>query len=105
MGVARSTYIGDVLAQCGLDVIGGDVAARYPTIPIERIASESEVVLLASEPWAFAPADAAQIAAERVFGAAQVAWCDGRDFCWHGVRAAQGLRRAAALRTSLARSG
>ena len=105
MGVARSTYIGDVLAQCGLDVIGGDVAARYPTIPIERIAAEAEVVLLASEPWAFAPADAAQIAAERVFGAAQVAWCDGRDFCWHGVRAAQGLRRAAALRTSLARSG
>lgn len=105
MGVARSTYIGDVLAQCGLDVIGGDIAARYPTIPIARIAAEAEVVLLASEPWAFTPADAAQLAAERSLDAAQIVWCDGRDFCWHGVRAAQGLRRAAALRTSLARSG
>jgi ABC-type Fe3+-hydroxamate transport system substrate-binding protein len=104
MGVARSTYIGDVLAQCGLDVIGADIAGRYPTVPEARIAAEAQVVLLASEPWAFSRADAEQIASEHAFGAATVAWCDGRDFCWHGVRAALGLRHAAALRAKLARS-
>lgn len=50
MGVARSTYIGDVLAQCGFDVIGADIAGRYPTVPEARIAAEAQVVLLASEP-------------------------------------------------------
>lgn len=104
MGVARSTYIGDVLAQCGFDVIGADIAGRYPTVPEARIAAEAQVVLLASEPWAFSRADAEQIASEHAFGAATVAWCDGRDFCWHGVRAALGLRHAAALRAELARS-
>ena len=55
-----------------------------------------ELVLLASEPWAFDDEQRAEIAAAKVFGDAAVVLCDGRDFCWHGVRMADGLGRAMA---------
>jgi len=60
-------------------------------------AADAGLALLASEPWAFTSRDRDELAAQRAFGGATIALCDGRDFCWHGAHTALGLRRAAAL--------
>ena len=46
------------------------------------------------EPWEFDEAQRAEVAAARCFGDAEVRLVDGRDFCWHGARMADGLGRA-----------
>ena len=65
--------------------------------PTEAVARGVELVLLASEPWEFDEEQRAEIETTRLFGAARVVLCDGRDFCWHGVRMAEGLGRCFAL--------
>jgi ABC-type Fe3+-hydroxamate transport system substrate-binding protein len=98
MSVAQDTYIADVLARAGAENVCGDAAARYPVVEPEQLAAAGAgLVLLASEPWAFTSRDRDELAAQRSFGAAAIAVCDGRDFCWHGAHTAVGLRRAAAL--------
>ncbi|MFK7741734.1 MAG: helical backbone metal receptor [Planctomycetota bacterium] len=106
MTVAANTFIGDVLSRLGADVVRpagfGDAdhagSVRYPECsPDQAIAAGVDLVLLASEPWEFNDAQCAEIRAESLFGEARVELCDGRDFCWHGTRMAEGLGRARRL--------
>ena len=98
MSVSRDTFVDDVLRRLGAENVCADAAARYPEVEIDAIrAAGVDAVLLPSEPWEFDVSDRDEIAAARVFGSAAIELCDGRDFCWHGVRMANGLGRAAEL--------
>lgn len=98
MSVGRTTFVHDVLTRIGCANVCADEAARYPEVePAQAVRRGVEYVLLASEPWAFDEAQRDEIAALRLFGDAKLVLCDGRDFCWHGVRMAEGLARAAAV--------
>lgn len=103
MTINRDTFIHDVLRLCGATCVAADDPARYPHMdPIEAVVRGVDLVLLASEPWEFDEAQRQQIADAKLFGDAKVALCDGRDFCWHGVRMADGLGRAlAAIRGAI----
>jgi len=73
-------------------------SSRYPETRPEEVAElRPEVVLLPDEPWVFDEAQLRELAASGPFGSATLLLCSGRDFCWHGVHAAKGLRRARAL--------
>ena len=102
MSVNADTFVHDVLRLAGADNVCAADPARYPEVaPTVAVARGVEVVLLASEPWAFDEAQRHELAGARTFGAARVVTCDGRDFCWHGVRMVDGVRRAAALLDAL----
>jgi ABC-type Fe3+-hydroxamate transport system substrate-binding protein len=102
MSIARSTFVHDVLATVGLTNVCADAAVRYPEFDPDVVRESGvDCVLLASEPWVFDETQRRELAAARVFGDARLLVCDGRDFCWHGVRMADGLGRALALAGSL----
>jgi ABC-type Fe3+-hydroxamate transport system substrate-binding protein len=95
MTVAADTFVHDVLQRVGFANIAAAASTRYPEwSPAMAVEAGTEVVLLASEPWAFDAQQRDEIAAARAFGTAAVLLCDGRDFCWHGTRLVEGLRRA-----------
>ncbi len=103
MTVGAGTFVADVLGRCGAQPMGAapgcpeDREARYPEVtPAAAVEAGVDLVLLASEPWAFDAAQRDEVAAARLFGDADVRLVDGRDFCWHGVRMAAGLARARA---------
>ena len=102
MTVNRDTFIHDVMQLCGATCVAADDPDRYPQLePAEAIMRGVETVLLASEPWIFDELQRSEIASAQLFGEARIVLCDGRDFCWHGVRMADGLGRAlAAIRGS-----
>ncbi|HEX5051559.1 MAG TPA: helical backbone metal receptor [Planctomycetota bacterium] len=106
MGVNHDTFLHDVLRIAGADNVCAGFAARYPEVSEEFLrAQEPDAVLLPSEPWPFGPADRATLARSGVFGRAALELCDGRDYCWHGVRMAFGLGRARQLVARLRRPG
>ncbi|MCK5942118.1 MAG: ABC transporter substrate-binding protein [Planctomycetes bacterium] len=97
MTINADTFVHDVLELCGARSVAADEPLRYPAMePHEAASLGVDLVLLASEPWEFDQAQRDAVAAARLFGDAPVALCDGRDFCWHGVRMADGLGRALA---------
>lgn len=98
MTVSADTFVHDVLRCCGATNVAADAAARYPEMdPTAAVACGVDVVLLASEPWAFDDAQRRELAAAGTFGAARLVLCDGRDFSWHGTHMAIGLLRAQEL--------
>lgn len=102
MTVGRDTFAHDVLARAGFANVAADEPARYPELaPADAVARGVEVVLLASEPWAFDAAQRAELAAAGTFGGARLVLCDGRDFSWHGVHLAIGVRQADRIARSL----
>jgi ABC-type Fe3+-hydroxamate transport system substrate-binding protein len=83
MGVGPATIAADVLAAAGFAVWPGDADARYPTVGLDAaLAADLDVVLLTDEPYAFGPADAADLVGHRV---RQV---DGTGLFWWGPRTA-----------------
>jgi ABC-type Fe3+-hydroxamate transport system substrate-binding protein len=104
MTVGRDTFVHDVLHLAGARHVAVGDAARYPQLDPATAAERGiDVVLLASEPWAFDERQRRELEAQRTFGDARLVRCDGRDFCWHGTHMAVGLPRVAALLASLAR--
>lgn len=102
MSVNRDTFIHDVLQRLGLHNVCADATDRYPECePTAAVAAGVDLVLLASEPWQFDAAQRDAIAARGSFGRARLSLCDGRDFCWHGVRMADGFGRAVELLRTL----
>lgn len=99
MGANRDTYIHDVLTRAGGDNVCAGLPDRYPEVTPSQVREAGvELVLLPSEPYEFGVADQAEVAAAGLFGAdVPVVLCDGRDFCWHGARTADGLGNALAL--------
>jgi ABC-type Fe3+-hydroxamate transport system substrate-binding protein len=104
--VWRKPYMavnGDTFASALLELAGGrnvfaQHAERYPEIGVEELASaRPELVLLSTEPFAFLPrhadelADATHIARERFVIA------DGELLSWHGSRTPRGIDYAEEL--------
>ena len=99
MTISDDTYVADLLRLAGGENVYGREKARYPTTtPSEAMAREPEVHLFASEPYPFTEEKHGALT-ERLFGTrARRLFVAGDDFCWHGVRTLEGLKRAAALR-------
>lgn len=105
MTVNADTFVHDVLRVVGLRNIAAAAPARYPEIDLEQVRSHGpDAVLLPSEPWVFVPNDREELVRDDAFGTSVVELCDGRDFCWHGVRIADGLGRALDLAARLRRA-
>jgi ABC-type Fe3+-hydroxamate transport system substrate-binding protein len=84
MWLGRRTYAADLLALAGAEPVLDDPATRYPKLDPEAVATLGpEVVLLPSEPYAFGPADAEEVAA---WSGARVELVDGRALTWYGPR-------------------
>ncbi len=104
MSVNASTYIHDVLRVAGADNVVAAHSARYPEVDVAEILELGvDCVLLPDEPWVFDAAQRDELAVSRLFGDALLALCDGRDHCWHGVRAADGIGRVVARIRALRR--
>ena len=95
MSINRDTFIHDVLRIAGATNVCADHESRYPEVSLESVvACGVDLVLLPSEPWEFDSKQLEELRGSRAFGAARLELCDGRDYCWHGVRMAVGLGRA-----------
>jgi ABC-type Fe3+-hydroxamate transport system substrate-binding protein len=85
MWLGRRTYAADLLGLAGGEPVLDDPASRYPKLePADLAALGPELVLLPSEPYAFAAADADEVAAS--FGGPRVELVDGRALTWYGPR-------------------
>jgi ABC-type Fe3+-hydroxamate transport system substrate-binding protein len=92
MSANRDTFVHDVVRLGGCENVMAAAAERYPQVSPATV--DADLVLLPSEPWAFDERQRDELAAARTFGAARLALCDGRDFCWHGIHMAEGLGHA-----------
>lgn len=101
MTVSRDTYVAATLAHVGWDTVPETSARRYPELADDAPAWDAaQRLLLSTEPYAFVPRDARDLAI-RHGKPAQV--IDGEHASWYGSRAIDGLRALAALRVELAR--
>lgn len=85
MACSTDTFMHEVLAVCGaIPVLAGNPAHRYPKVTLEQVrAARPEAILLPDEPYAFGPADVAELAA---IAPAEVV--DGKVLQWYGGRTA-----------------
>ncbi len=71
----------------------GQRDTRYPRVTFEEVVARSpEVVLLPDEPHPFTEEDAARF---RALGVPRVVHLSGKDVCWYGAWAAEGIPRLA----------
>jgi ABC-type Fe3+-hydroxamate transport system substrate-binding protein len=85
MSLAADTYGSSLLAHVGIANIFGDSVDRYPEVSVAEVAARTpEVVLLPSEPYAFAERHALELC-DAVPGL-RAAFVDGRDLFWWGIR-------------------
>jgi ABC-type Fe3+-hydroxamate transport system substrate-binding protein len=102
MTVSRDTYIADMLAQVGLDVIVPTSARRYPEIDWgECPPSEADLVLFSSEPFRFRERDAHAFADAHGLDRRRCLTIDGEMTSWYGPRAIEGLRYLTRLRDAI----
>ncbi len=98
MSVNGRTFIHDMLTVAGAVNVCAEEPDRYPEMALDEVRRRRpEVVLLPSEPWVFDAEQRDELRAAGPFAPAVLQLCDGRDFCWHGVRMADGIGRAAAV--------
>ncbi|HEU4412064.1 MAG TPA: helical backbone metal receptor [Polyangiaceae bacterium] len=76
---------------------------RYPRVPLDEVAARRPaIVLLPDEPHAFTAADAEALARAGVPAeGGKVAFCSGKDLCWPGAWAIEGLKSLGRLVDSL----
>jgi ABC-type Fe3+-hydroxamate transport system substrate-binding protein len=105
MSISRDTYIHDVLQRAGGANVCAGLRERYPKLEPQQLAGlDVDLVLLSSEPYPFDDRDRSEVVQQVLFGAGvPVMLCDGRDFCWHGARTAEGLGRACQLLSAFRR--
>jgi len=85
MSLAADTYGSSLLAHVGIANIFGDSVDRYPDVSVGEVAARApDVVLLPSEPYAFAERHALELcdAVPRL----RATFVDGRDLFWWGIR-------------------
>ena len=94
MTMSADTYGSSLLELLGLDNVFADTADRYATVTLDEVAAlRAEVVLLPSEPYAFAPRHAAEV--EAALPGCAVIFVDGRDLFWWGARTPDAVERLA----------
>lgn len=100
MSVNADTYGSSLLARVGVVNVFGDHPERYPTTDLAEVADRRpDLVVLPSEPYAFAARHAEEV--YRAVPDAAIRFVDGRDVFWWGVRSAAAVSRIrAALRAA-----
>jgi len=104
MTVNRETYISDVLRALGLgNVFAAHPSAdregkdtRYPVVTLDEVESrQPQCVLLPDEPYPFKDSHAEEFEGMDIPAARTglVLCVSGRDLCWHGAWAVEGLPR------------
>lgn len=104
MTINDATYGASLLGSIGVGVSHGTDATTYPEIDVNDLAGICErrgvsVVLLPTEPYAFAERHISEIA--EATGIQDVRIIDGRDLFWWGVRTAGARQRLAAALADL----
>lgn len=101
MAVGDQTYAGDLLRQCGADNLALQLPGRYPRAALDAfLALQPELILLPSEPYAFAEADRAAFAPFATVPAVReqrIYLCDGMALTWPGPRTLEALRHFVAM--------
>lgn len=98
MTVSRATYIADMLAQIGWQVLH-DGAVRYPAFTwSDQLVNEADLILLSSEPYRFTEQHVDAL--ERQCGK-PVLLVDGEMLSWYGSRAIAGINYLNTLRFEL----
>jgi ABC-type Fe3+-hydroxamate transport system substrate-binding protein len=95
MAVGGDTYADDLLRVCGGEnVFAARSERRYPRVTLAEVeAAQPEVILLPDEPYAFGPADAAELRRLDVPAAREgrIHLVDGTLVSWYGPRIARAL--------------
>ena len=99
MTVAADTYIARFLALIDWRCVGaGEPGKRYPEIALaEPLLAETDLVLFATEPYAFTQADVADFKARFPAHAHKARLVDAEMLSWYGSRAIKGLDYLRAL--------
>jgi ABC-type Fe3+-hydroxamate transport system substrate-binding protein len=94
MSLASDTYGSSLLDVLGVSNVFADSVERYPEVTLAEVAARApNVILLPSEPYDFGPEHAREIARE-VTGV-PIAYVDGRDLFWWGIRTPPAAARLA----------
>lgn len=102
MTVSRDTFIADMLAQVGLQVVAPPSSRRYPEVDWRSLPPAStDLVLFSSEPYRFRERDARDFAREHGLDEGRCLTIDGEMTSWYGPRAIDGLRYLHRLRESI----
>ena len=97
MTMNAETYGSSVLAHLGVTNVFADAPTRYPTVTLDEVARERvDVVLAPTEPYPFSARHEAELGT-----IAPVAFVDGQDLFWWGVRTPDALQRLGAQLASL----
>lgn len=96
MTMSGDTFGASMLAHLGVATTFAEAPTRYPEVTLDDVAAQHpDVVLLPSEPYAFAPRHVAELRA--VLGERMpVAFIDGQDLLWWGTRTPGALQRLGA---------
>ncbi|MDD3449643.1 MAG: helical backbone metal receptor [Gammaproteobacteria bacterium] len=98
MTVSRDTYIARTLALVGWETLGDDPAIRYPVVELDaRLLGGAELVLFASEPYAFGERDLEDFRTDHPLCSARLLRIDAEMVSWYGSRAIRGLDYLAEL--------
>lgn len=97
MGLGPDTYADDLLRSCGFANVLAGWDDRYPRLAVGLYLGP-QVVLLPSEPYAFAARD---LDAVLELTDAPARFVDGQLLTWHGARTAEALRTFTALAAEL----
>jgi ABC-type Fe3+-hydroxamate transport system substrate-binding protein len=96
MSLAADTYGSSLLAHCGIENVCDAAAGRYPEVALSDIGGlEPAVVILPSEPYAFAPRHADEVHA--ALRGVPTIFADGRDLFWWGIRTPDAAARLGQL--------
>ena len=96
MSLASDTYGSSLLAHCGVENVCGASADRYPELALGDVGRlDPAIVVLPSEPYAFAPRHADEIHA--ALPGVETIFADGRDLFWWGIRTPDAAARLRSL--------
>ena len=99
MAVNHNTFIDSMLSQIGGINICSELAARYPTLSLEKLMSlNPDVIFLSSEPYAFNDTHVDEL---KMAGFRQPVIHISGEYCsWHGVRIKEALNYLQALKST-----
>ena len=90
----RATYGASILRSVGIDVSHAEASVTYPEVDPDELGKiNADLVLLPTEPYAFAERHIAEVT--ELTGIADVRIIDGRDLFWWGVRTESARERLA----------
>ena len=89
MVAGPDTFIGNLLAEAGLDVWVPGNDRRYPEVVVDH--APVDRLLLSSEPFRFRPRHQEELSTLTGLPHARVVGVDGAALSWHGIRLVEGL--------------